>query len=79
MTSAAKNRESAIKLMQYLVSEKAQQWYAEANQEYPVATGVTPSATLQAWGEFKSDNVELSKLGELNADAVRLMDRAGWK
>lgn len=79
MTSAAKNRENAIKLMEYLVSGQAQQWYAEANQEYPVTAGVAPSATLQAWGEFKSDSVELSQLGRLNADAVRLMDRAGWK
>jgi len=79
MTSAAKNRDNAIKLMEYLVSEKAQQWYAEVNSEYPVSEGVPASQTLQSWGEFKSDAVELSKLGELNADAVKLMDRAGWK
>ncbi len=79
MTSAAKNRGNAVTLMEYLVSEKAQQWYAEANQEYPVREGIPASPTLQSWGEFKSDGVELSKLGELNADAVRLMDRAGWK
>ena len=79
MTSAAGNRESAIKLMEYLVSETAQQWYAEANQEYPVREGIPASPALQSWGEFKSDGVGLSKLGKLNADAVRLMDRAGWK
>ncbi|MEN8214225.1 MAG: Fe(3+) ABC transporter substrate-binding protein [Pseudomonadota bacterium] len=79
MTGAAKNSEEALKLMEYLVGDKAQQWYAEANQEYPVRTGIAPSDTLTSWGEFKSDGIALSKLGELNADAVRLMDRAGWK
>ncbi len=79
MTSAAKNRDNATRLMEYLVSDKAQQWYAEANQEYPVRTGVAASTTLQSWGDFKSDSIELSKLGELNTDAVKLMDRAGWK
>lgn len=79
MTSAAKNSDNATRLMEYLVSEKAQQWYAEANQEYPVRTGVAASTTLQSWGDFKSDSIELSRLGELNTDAVKLMDRAGWK
>jgi iron(III) transport system substrate-binding protein len=34
---------------------------------------------LKSWGKFKMDSLNLSKLGELNPDAVRLMDRAGWK
>jgi iron(III) transport system substrate-binding protein len=37
------------------------------------------SATLAAWGEFKADGINLMRLGELNGEAVRLMDRAGWK
>ena len=79
MTSAASNKKAALRLMEYLVSEEAQKWYAEANQEYPVRPGVAASPELQAWGEFKSDSVELVKLGELNAAALKLMDRAGWK
>ena len=41
--------------------------------------GTVESATLQAWGEFKADTPNVAKLGELNAEAVKLMDRAGWK
>ncbi|MEE9551493.1 MAG: Fe(3+) ABC transporter substrate-binding protein, partial [Gammaproteobacteria bacterium] len=37
------------------------------------------STTLQQWGEFKADNLNLDELGKYNAEAVRLMDRAGWK
>lgn len=79
MTAAAKNTENAKKLMEYLVGEEAQQWYAEVNHEYPVRDGVEWSETLRSWGQFKPDTLNLSKLGELNGDAVRLMDRAGWK
>lgn len=79
MTTAAKNSENAKKLMEYLVGEEAQKWYAEVNQEYPVRPGVGWSEILKSWGEFKADTLNLSRLGELNGDAVRLMDRAGWK
>ena len=79
MTAAAKNGDNATKLMEYLVGQEAQQWYAEVNHEYPVIADVEWSDILRGWGEFRADTLNLSKLGELNADAVRLMDRAGWK
>lgn len=79
VTKAAKNRDNAVKLLEFLVSDEAQQWYAKTNYEFPVKTGVAISDTLKAWGEFKADTLNLSKLGELNPAAVRLMDRAGWR
>ena len=51
----------------------------ENNQEYPVKTGVAASETLKAFGEFKPDSLNLSELGKNNAEAVRIMDRAGWR
>lgn len=79
MTKAARNKDAALKLMEFLVNKESQEWYAKANQEYPVLEGVEWSDTLKAWGEFKTDSLNLSRLGELNADAIRLMDRAAWK
>ncbi len=79
MTKAAKNKENAIKLMEFLVNKDSQKWYAEANHEYPVVADVEWSETLKSWGKFKADTLNLSKLGEFNSDAVKLMDRAGWK
>lgn len=79
MTAAARNSENAKKLMEFLAGEEAQLWYAEVNNEYPVREGVAWSDILKSWGEFKADSLNLSRLGELNGDAVRLMDRAGWK
>ncbi len=79
VTKAAKNKDAAVKLMEYLVSDEAQQWYAETNNEFPVREDVQSSELLKSWGEFKADDIALDQLGIHNAEAVRLMDRAGWK
>jgi iron(III) transport system substrate-binding protein len=79
VTKASKHKDNAIKLIEFLVSKDAQKWYAESNHEYPVVEGVEWSETLKSWGKFKSDTLNLSNLGKLNSDAVKLMDRAGWK
>lgn len=75
----APNKTQAVKLLEYMTTADAQQWYAETNHEYPVRSGVKASAILQGFGEFKADQLQLDKLGELNAEAIRVMDRAGWK
>ncbi len=79
VTAAAKNRDNAIKLLEFLAGKEAQHWYAEANGEFPVRSDVEAGTLLQSWGEFKMDTLNLRKLGELNPNALRLMDRAGWK
>ncbi|MEH6455532.1 MAG: Fe(3+) ABC transporter substrate-binding protein [Cocleimonas sp.] len=79
MTKAAKNKVNAQKLMEFLVTKESQNWYAQVNNEYPVITSGDWSDTLKTWGTFNADSLNLSKLGELNKDAVQLMDRAGWK
>ncbi|MEX2352971.1 MAG: Fe(3+) ABC transporter substrate-binding protein [Gammaproteobacteria bacterium] len=79
VTRAAENREEAIRLLEFLVSEESQYWYAETNYEFPVRPDVEKSDLLKQWGDFKADRLGLEQLGTHNADAVRLMDRAGWK
>lgn len=79
LTKAAPNKDAALKLVSFLVNAESQAWYAEANGEYPVRDGIAPSALLAEWGTFKADTLNLAKLGELNGEAVMLMDRAGWK
>jgi iron(III) transport system substrate-binding protein len=79
VTAAAKNKENAIRLMEYLVSPESQQWYSEVNYEYPVLEGVAWSDVLENMGRFKADSLNLSMLGENNPAAVKLMDRVGWR
>jgi iron(III) transport system substrate-binding protein len=79
VTRAARNADSAVRLLEFLVSDEAQRWYAQGNSEYPVKAGVPLSPTLESWGRFKADSLNLNTLGEFNAEAVRALDRAGWR
>lgn len=75
----APNKAQAQQLLEYMAGAEAQQWYAEVNHEYPVLPGVAASKVLQSFGTFKADTLALDKLGELNQQALMLMDQAGWK
>jgi len=75
----SKNRENAIKYIEFLASKKAQTIYAQANYEYPVLKGVDSSTLVQSWGTFKEDSLPMNTLGELNSKAVKTFDKAGWR
>ena len=75
----APNAASAQKLVNFMLQEDSQVWYAKTNHEYPLRQGVAQSAVLTSFGDFKSENIDLSRVGELNRQAVILMDKAGWK
>jgi iron(III) transport system substrate-binding protein len=79
VTKHAKNRENAIKLIEFLVSPESQKWYAEVNFESPVSADGEISDLVKSWGSYKSDTLNLDVLGINNAEAVRIMDRAGWR
>ncbi len=77
VTKHAPNRENAIAFLEYLTSESAQRLFAEGNNEYPIIGDTSgPVADL---GEFKEDALNAAVLGERQAEAVKLYDRAGWK
>lgn len=75
----AKHKKEAIQLIEFLVSDYAQQWYADTNHEYSINPEIESSSILKSWGDFKADNLNLSLLGKYNTEAVMLMDRVGWK
>lgn len=79
VTQHAKHPEAAERLLEFLVNSESQAWYAEVNNEYPVVADAESSALLKSFGDFKSDRLNLSHLGENNRAAVQLMDRAGWR
>jgi iron(III) transport system substrate-binding protein len=79
VTLSSKNRANAVRLMEFLASEAAQRVFSETIYEYPVNPRVEPAALLREWGEFRADTLNLARLGELNAPAVKVFDRVGWR
>lgn len=74
----AKHRENAIAFIEFLCSPEAQKVFTSVNFEYPANKNVEPSKLLQSWGKFKEDSVALNKLGEKNAEAVKIFNEVGW-
>lgn len=79
VTNSSKNKENVIKLIEFLTSADAQKSFASVNYEYPVNKDVEPSDLLKSWGEFKTQNINLTVLGENNKKAVEMMNKVGWK
>ena len=75
----AKNPAGAQKLIEWLSSDKAQNLFADVNLEYPVNPKVAPDKTVAAWGSFRQNLVNVKEAGSLQTQAVKLMDRAGYK
>lgn len=79
VVAGAPNRQAAIRFLEYLVSPKAQEMFAMANYEYPVRSGVRLHPIVQRFGNFRGQNVNAAVFGRNNAEALRIMDRAGWR
>ncbi|WP_028117254.1 Fe(3+) ABC transporter substrate-binding protein [Ferrimonas senticii] len=75
VTKYAKQPEAAVKLLEFLSGEQAQQMYAEANMEYPVNPKVKPSPLVAGWGSFKEDSLPIYQLAENHQAAVKLLDQ----
>ncbi len=79
VTKFAKNQEAAVKFLEWLSSEEAQNLFADANMEYPVNPKVEAHDYVKAWGEFKASEQNLANAGKLQEAAIKLMDRAGYR
>lgn len=74
MTKSAPNREAALKLMEFLVSDEAQKIYAETNNEFPVSDHVERSELVASWGDFTPDALTLSEISDLRPQALTLIE-----
>jgi iron(III) transport system substrate-binding protein len=70
---------AAQKLLEWLASDSAQEEFARLNFEFPAKPGIAPDPVVAAWGKFKPDPINVVEAGRRQAEAVKLMDRAGWK
>jgi iron(III) transport system substrate-binding protein len=75
----APNRDNAIKFLEYLASDQAQQYFSAGNDEYPAVAGVGLSLSVAQLGLFKADDVDLSAVAKNLPTAQKIFDIAGWK
>jgi iron(III) transport system substrate-binding protein len=78
LTKHAPHKDNAIKLMEWLVSEKAQHMYADVNYEYPVLAGVAINPTIAGYGTLKPDPMPISKIAENKKVAATIVDKVGF-
>jgi len=79
ITTHARHSAEARRFLEWLSGPEAQGMFAQSNLEFPVSPNVPADPIVTAWGPFKQNPINVAKAGELQADAVRLMDRAGYK
>jgi len=74
----APNKANAMKLIEWLVSEKAQQMHADINYEYPIRAGIPINATIANYGPLKPDPLPMSKIADNRKTAANLVDKVGF-
>ena len=74
----AANKKDAIALLEYLVSDKAQSLYANANYEYPVKAGVTLDPVVASFGPLIVDSLNLTEIAKHRKQASELVDKVGF-
>ncbi len=75
----APNRENAIKFLEYLASDQAQQYFSGGNDEFPTVPGVEKSESVAKLGEFVADDVNLSDVAENLPTAQKIFNDVGWE
>ncbi|MBY0338386.1 MAG: Fe(3+) ABC transporter substrate-binding protein [Acetobacteraceae bacterium] len=75
----APNREAAVAFLEYLSGPQAQSVFADGNSEYPVVADAQPSAFLRGLGHFRQDPLNAARMAQLSPEALRIMQRAGWR
>ncbi|WP_278922332.1 Fe(3+) ABC transporter substrate-binding protein [Pseudophaeobacter profundi] len=75
----APNRDNAIKFLEYLASEQAQQYFSAGNDEFPAVPGIGLAPSIAALGHFKPDDVNLSEVAKNIPEAQKIFDAAGWE
>jgi iron(III) transport system substrate-binding protein len=74
----APNKANAMKLIEWLVDEKAQHMHADLNYEYPVRSGIAINPTIAGYGTLKPDTLPLSKIADQKKAAAALVDKVGF-
>lgn len=78
----SQNTANAVQFLEYLASPDAQSHFADGNNEWPAARGVSISnLALQSMsgGKFKSETIRISDIGVNQIKVQKLLDRVGFR
>lgn len=76
----ARNRDAAVKFLEYLASDSAQSYFANGNNEYAVVPALKlGNPALDALGPFKSEIIPISVVGANTGKVQQILDRVGYK
>lgn len=78
VTAHAPNRENAVKLLEWL-SGPGQEIFAGTNHEFPANPVVAAHPVIVEFGQFSADPLDKGELGRLQAEAVKLLNEAGYQ
>ncbi|WP_318507055.1 Fe(3+) ABC transporter substrate-binding protein [Bacillus sp. T3] len=79
LTKHSKNKENAIKLIEYMTDVEAQEFLSSNNFEFQVNPKAKQAELLESWGDFKMQKLDFDSLGEHNQKAIEIFNKTGWK
>lgn len=79
ITKHSKNKNNAIKFIEFITDVKAQTIISNMNFEFPVNEKAEMPELLKSWGSFKKQDLDYGVLGEYNKTATEILNKVGWK
>ncbi|WNJ92950.1 extracellular solute-binding protein [Bosea sp. 685] len=74
----APNKDNAVKLIEYMLTPKAQELYGDGNFEFPVNAEVKESAAVKLLGAITPDKTPLTDIARNRKAAADLVDKVGF-
>ena len=78
MAKHSPNPDQAVALIEFLTSPAAQEIYADANFEYPIAAGTKPNAVVSSWGTFTADDLNVTELAKHRGAALQMTEQVDF-
>ena len=75
----APNKDNAVKFLEYLASDQAQDYFSAGNDEYPAVAGVGLAPSVASLGIFRPDTIDLSDIADNIGAAQTILNEAGWQ
>jgi iron(III) transport system substrate-binding protein len=78
LTKSAPNKANAMRFIEWMVTPKAQEMFANLTYEYPLLAGVPVNKTIAAYGKLNPDPTPLAKIAASRKAAANLVDKVGF-